>query len=734
MSQITLPVRGMHCAACQARVQQELERTPGVSKAAVNLLLHTASVDFDPAVTTPDRIVEAVRATGYESDVPAPAADTGAFPEEKDRDLRAAMEFRDLLGKSVVSTGLGLVAMLAMPAAGVQLALATFVILWAGRQFYVRAWRAFRHRVADMNTLIAVGTGAAFVLSTLVTLRPALFHRGGVHPPIYFEAVMVIIGLILLGNALEARARRRTTRALRALAGLQPSMARVERNGAEMEVPVSDVVPGDIVLVRPGERLSVDGEVTEGTGGIDESMLTGESLPVEKVPGSRVYGGTINGTGALRYRATTLGDAGMLAGIIRLLREAQASRAPLQKLADRVSAVFVPVVLCIAVATFVIWYLASGGTALVQAFTTSVSVLIIACPCAMGLAIPTAVMVATGRAAELGFLLKGGEALERVGRITTILLDKTGTVTEGKPSLTDVVPAPGYDGADWLVAAASVEEASEHPLAGAIAAGLKERQVRRALVSDFKAEPGKGARAVVRGATVLVGNEALLAAESIDVAPLRTDAIALADAGKTPVYVAVGGRLAGLLAVADRIRPSSKEAIAGMRRLGLDVIILTGDLRRTAQAIAREAEVSDVVAEVLPEGKVAEVRRRQQAGATVAMVGDGVNDAPALAASDVGIAMGSGSAVASEAGDVVLMRPDLTTVLQAIRLSRRATATMRQNLFWAFIYNVIGIPVAAGVLYPGFGLLLSPVIASAAMAASSVSVVMNSLRLRNAGS
>jgi Cu+-exporting ATPase len=722
----------MHCAACQARVQQELERTPGVSKAAVNLLLHTAAVDFDPGVTSPEKIVEAVRATGYESDVPSPAAETGTGAEEAERDRRAAAEFRDLLTKSVVSTGLGLVAMFAMPAPVIQLAGAIFVMLWAGRQFYLRAWRAFRHRVADMNTLIAVGTGAAFLLSTLVTLWPALFHSAAAHPPVYFEAVMIIIGLILLGNALEARARRRTTLALRALAGLQPAVARVVRGGAEIQVPVASVVPGDVVVVRPGERLAVDGEVIEGTGGVDESMLTGESLPVEKGPGQPVYGGTINGTGGLRYRATTLGEASMLAGIVRLLRDAQASRAPLQRLADRVSAVFVPVVLCVAVATFVTWYLASGGGALVQAFTASVSVLIIACPCAMGLAIPTAVMVATGRAAELGFLLKGGEALERVGRVTTILLDKTGTVTEGKPSLTDVVPAPGYDGADWLVAAASVEEASEHPLAGAIAAGLRERKVRRALVSDFHAVPGRGARAVVRGATVLVGNEALLAAESIDVAPLRGEALALADAGKTPVFVAVDGKLAGLLAVADRIRASSKDAIAGMRRLGLDVIILTGDLRRTAHAIAREAEVSDVVAEVLPEAKVAEVRRRQQAGGTVAMVGDGVNDAPALAAADVGIAMGSGSGVATEAGDVVLMRPDLTTVLQAIRVSRRAVATMRQNLFWAFIYNVIGIPVAAGVLYPGFGLLLSPVIASAAMAASSVSVVMNSLRLSRA--
>jgi Cu+-exporting ATPase len=725
---ITIPVRGMHCAACQGRVQQELERTPGVTGAAVNLLLNSATVSFDPAITTPERLVDAVRSTGYEAELPSVAPDRGV--EEEARARSAAAEFRGLATKSLTSLVIGLVMMFFMPLAPVQLALATFVILWAGRHFYLRAWRAFRHHSADMNTLIAVGTGAAYMLSLVATLQPHLFMRRGIHAPVYFEAVVVIIALILLGNALEARARRQTSAALRAITSLQPRSARVIRGTGELDVPVEDVRVGDTILARPGERLPVDGVVITGEGGVDESMLTGESLPVAKQAGSKVFGGTINGTGALRYRATALGEASMLAGIVRLLREAQASRAPMQRLADRISAVFVPVVLCIAVATFVAWYLLAGDNALLHAFTAAVSVLIIACPCAMGLAIPTAVMVATGRAAELGFLLKGGEALERVGRVTTVLLDKTGTVTEGKPVLIDVISAPGAETPDWLGQVASLEAASEHPLAAAVAEGARERGLHLSLVTELTSRPGRGVSGVVRGVAVAVGNEEMMQSLGIDPVPLRETFDRLAGEGKTPFYAVLNGALTGILAVADRIRPSSASAVTGMKQLGLEVIILTGDNRRTAEAIAKAAGVSHVVAEVLPEGKIVEVRRRQAAGEVVAMVGDGINDAPALAAADVGIAMGSGTDVATEAGDVVLMRADLDTVRQAIRLSRRARATMRQNLFWAFIYNVIGIPVAAGVLYPAFGVLLSPVLASAAMAMSSVSVVSNSLRLR----
>jgi Cu+-exporting ATPase len=725
---ITIPVRGMHCAACQGRVQLELERAPGVTGAAVNLLLNSATVHFDPAVTTPERIVEAVRSTGYDAELPTVAPSPAA--EEEERSRAAAAEFRDLATKSLTSLVVGVGVMVFVPPAPVQLALATFVMLWAGRHFYLRAWRAFRHHSADMNTLIAVGTGAAYALSLVVTLRPGLFLSQGTQAPVYFEAVIVIIALILLGNALEARARRQTSAALRAIASLQPRTARMIRGGSEIDVPVEQVRPGDTILVRPGERLAVDGVVVEGEGGVDESMLTGESLPVVKVAGSTVFGGTVNGTRALRYRATALGEASRLAGIVRLLREAQASRAPMQRLADRVSAVFVPVVLCLAVTTFVVWYLLAGPNAPVQAFTAAVSVLIIACPCAMGLAIPTAVMVATGRAAELGFLLKGGEALERVGRVTTVLLDKTGTVTEGKPVLTDVLSVPGAESLEWLGPVASLEAASEHPLAAAVAEGARSRGIRISLVTELASRPGQGVSGVVRGTAVAVGNEAMMRSLGLDLAPLRTAFDRLAGEGKTPFYAAVNGSLAGVLAVADRIRPSSAAAITGLRHLGLEVIILTGDNRRTAEAIAKAAGVERVVAEVLPEGKIAEVHGRQASGEVVAMVGDGINDAPALAAADVGIAMGSGTDVAAEAGDLVLMRADLDTVLHAIRLSRRARAVMRQNLFWAFVYNVIGIPIAAGVLYPAFQVLLSPVVASAAMALSSVSVVANSLRLR----
>ncbi|HEX7024413.1 MAG TPA: heavy metal translocating P-type ATPase, partial [Gemmatimonadales bacterium] len=488
-STITLGVKGMHCAACQARVQKELERAPGVSEAAVNLLLNNATVTFDPARTTPDRLIETVRSTGYEAELPSDAPDRAA--EEAERDREAAHEFRTLLTKSLVSLALGISLMVLTPPAPVQMVVATAIMLWAGRDFYLRAWRAFRHHVADMNTLIAVGTGSAWLFSVTATLRPGLFLSRGLPAAVYYEAVIIIIALILMGNALEARARRRTSAALRALTSLQPVTARVVRSGTEVDLPVGEVRAGDVVLARPGERIAVDGEVLEGAGGVDESLLTGESLPVEKAPGSRVFGGTINGTSALRFRATALGEASMLASIVRLLREAQASRAPMQRLADRLSAVFVPVVLCVAVGTFVVWYVAGG--ALFHAVAAAVSVLIIACPCAMGLAIPTAIMVATGRAAELGFLLKGGEALERVGKVDTILLDKTGTVTEGRPVLTDVIPAPGQDASDWLGPVASLEGSSEHPLASAIVAGALARGARRSLVTEFRSSPGKGA-------------------------------------------------------------------------------------------------------------------------------------------------------------------------------------------------------------------------------------------------
>jgi Cu+-exporting ATPase len=762
----------MTCAACSGRVQRALEKEAGVADAAVNLMMKSATVRYDPGVTSADRLVETIRNTGYGADL-APPEQT-AFQEQEARDRAGDEEFRELRLKSGVSFAVAVVAMVvSMPlmAAGAHhgpvadpfmrwtmgwlnpllegafpwlyrvpgavlsyglLAMTAGVMVWAGRHFYTRAWTAFRHHSADMNTLVAVGTGAAFLYSVLATVAPGFFLRRGVNPDVYYEAVVFIIALILMGNALEARAKRQTSSALRSLVQLQPKTARVLRGGAETDLPVEQVVHGDEILVRPGERIPVDGEVVSGSSAVDESMLTGESAPVEKAAGDRVIGATINRTGAFRYRATTLGAESVLARIVKLMRDAQGSRAPIQRLADRVSAIFVPVVLSIAIATFVAWFVTADAAPGVRAFAAAVAVLIIACPCAMGLAVPTAVMVSTGKGAELGVLIKGGETLQRAGDVGTVVLDKTGTITEGRPTVTDVAAAPGWAGREdeLLRLVASVEASSEHPLADAIVRRAKEGALALADAADFRSVTGRGATGTVDGRALVIGNEALMADHGLRVDALADDAARLTGDAKTPVYAAVDGALAGLLAVADPIKPSSREAIGRLRRMGLQVVMLTGDNPRTADAVARQAGVDRVVAGVLPEGKVAEIRRLQEAGQVVAMVGDGINDAPALAQADVGIAIGTGTDIAIEASDVTLMRGDLRGVASAIALSRRTMRTMKQNLFWAFIYNVVGIPVAAGVLYPALGLLLSPILASAAMAFSSVSVVANSLRLR----
>ena len=771
--QVTIPVSGMTCAACSGRIQLTLEKETGVEAAAVNLMLKNATVSYDPAVTTPERLVEVIRATGYGAELANP--DRSAFEEQEAQDRSQEEEYLEFRLKAGVSFAVAVIAMIvSMPlmagdAHGVHgpvsdpfmrwtmewlnpalagllpglyqlptpvlsyglLALTLGVMAWAGRHFYTRAWAAFRHHAADMNTLVAVGTGAAFLYSVVATFAPSFFIARGIRPDVYYEAVVFIIALILMGNALEARAKRQTSSALRSLVRLQPKSARVLRGDAEVDVLVEEVRHEDVVVVRPGERIPVDGEVLSGGSAVDESMLTGESLPVQKAPGDRVIGATINGTGAFRYRATTLGADSVLAQIVRLMRDAQGSRAPIQRLADRISAVFVPVVLQIAIATFVVWYLAADSAPAVQAFAAAVAVLIIACPCAMGLAVPTAVMVSTGKGAELGMLIKGGEALQRAGDVRTVVLDKTGTITEGRPTVTDVVIAAWGEGEEGLLRlAASLEASSEHPLADAVVRHAKDSGITLASPESFESITGRGAIGVVDGRAVVIGNEALMADYAIDVAPLADAADRLAGDARTPVFVAVDGALAGLLAVADPIKDSSREAIRRLHSMGLHVVMLTGDNPRTAEAIGREAGVDRVVAGVLPEGKVAEVKRLQELGQVVAMVGDGINDAPALAQADVGIAIGTGTDIAIEASDVTLMRGDLRGVADSIALSRRTMRIMRQNLFWAFIYNVIGIPVAAGALYPVFGLLLSPILASAAMAFSSVSVVTNSLRLR----
>ena len=729
----------MTCAACQSRVQRTLQTHPGVSDATVNLMMGAATVTYDPARVTPAVLAAAIRDTGYGAEIPV--EERSAFEEQEARDAATAEEFIGLRRKAIVSGVIGLGTMAVMPwihrfhwAPWVLLALTTGVMLSAGRHFYVRAWSAFRHHSADMNTLIAVGTGAAYLYSVIATVSPSFFTSRGVPADVYYEAVILIIAFILTGNAFEARAKRNTAVALRALVSLQPKQARVIRDGIELEVGVAQVVGGDVVVVRPGERIPVDGTVVQGESAVDESMLTGESLPVAKRAADRVIGGTINGTGTFRLSATTLGADSMLAQIVKLMRDAQGSRAPIQGLADRISGIFVPVVISLSIATFAIWFVLADTAPVVRGFAAAVTVLIIACPCAMGLAVPTAVMVATGKGAELGVLIKGGEALQRAGEIRTVVLDKTGTVTEGKPTVTDLVRAPGFARSDeeFLRLVASLENSSEHPLAGAIVKYARARALTLAEPQSFASVTGRGATGVVEGVSLAVGNAALMSEHTVDVAPLAPAAERLAGEGRTPMYVAADGALAGLIAVADPIKPTSREAIATLHGMGLEVVMLTGDNQRTADAIARAAGVDRVVAGVLPEGKVAEIKRLQAEGKVVAMVGDGINDAPALVQADVGMAMGTGTDIAVEAGDIVLMRGDLRTAAQAIMLSRRTMRTMRENLFWAFIYNVIGIPVAAGVLYPAFGIMLSPVIASAAMAFSSVSVVGNSLRLRRA--
>jgi P-type Cu+ transporter len=725
-------VTGMHCAACQTRVQGALQTMPGVAAAAVNLMTHSATVTYDPAAVTPAAVVDRVRSTGYGAEVPAD--DASAIEEQEALDREQAAAFRELSRKAALALAAGVIVAVAPLPRIVLLAITFAVVAGPGRLLSTRAWSAARHGSATMDTLIAVGTGAAFIMSALATLAPGLFTSRGVAPDVYYEAVVFIIALVLVGNALEARATRQTAAALRALIALRPARARVERNGAEEEISLDAVRVGDVVVVRPGERIPVDGVIVRGTTAVDESLVTGESLPVDKGPGDLVMGGALNSAGAFAYDVTAVGRETTLARIVALMRAAQGTRAPVQRLADRVSAVFVPTVMGIAAVTFVVWLLVAPGgpaTAWVRALSAALAVLIIACPCAMGLAVPAAIMVASGKGAQLGILIKGGEALQRLSAVDTIVLDKTGTITEGKPAVTDVIAADG-SASNLLHVAGSLEQSSEHPLGRAVVARAPADGVALARVGDFRAVPGKGATGNVDGVLVAAGNAALMADLAVDTGRLAAAASDAWANGKTVMYVAAGGRVAGILALADPIRPASRDAVARLAALGLDVVMVTGDAPRAADAIARQAGITQVVAGVLPAGKVEEIEKLQRAGHVVAMVGDGINDAPPLSAADVGIAIGTGADVAIEAADVTLLRGDLQGVPRAVTLSRRTMRIVKQNLFWAFAYNVIGIPIAAGVLYPLWGLMLSPILASGAMAVSSVSVVTNSLRLSRA--
>ncbi len=733
---LTLPVKGMHCASCVNKVEVALAGVPGVLDAQVNLATEKARVVlFADQVALAD-LRAAVRAAGY--DIPEELPVEDASPdreryarEEENRLLRLKFAVGAVLSIPVVIGSMTdffpwAPAWLRNP--WVLLAFTTPVQFWVGLQFHAGFLKDLRYRSTSMNSLVSIGTNAAYFFIVAVTLCPHAFM--GLGAMTYYEKAAALMTLIILGRWLEARARGRTSDAIRRLVALAPKTARVLRDGQVQDLPVSEVVAGDVLRVRPGEKIPVDGEVVEGASAVDESMLTGESLPVEKRPAARVIGGTMNRTGSFTFKATRVGKDTVLAQIIRLVEAAQGSKAPIQRLADRVSAVFVPIVLVIAALTFGIWWAWGPNPAFLFALTNAVAVLVIACPCAMGLATPTAIMVGTGKGAEHGILIKRAEALELLHKVNTVVLDKTGTLTVGTPVVTDVLAVEGTEEDSVLALAATAEQGSEHPLGEAIVTRAKERGLALPPVSEFEAVPGHGIKARIGGRQLLLGNTRLVAGREGSVEGFESEASRLADKGKTVVYVALDGRVVGLIAVADVIKLETREAVAALQAMGLQVVMLTGDSRRTAEAIAHEAGIPRILAEVLPDDKAKEIKRLQGEGRLVAMVGDGINDAPALAQADVGIAMGSGTDVAMEAADITLMRGDLRGVVTAIALSRRTIRIIKENLGWAFGYNVILIPVAAGLLYPLWGILLSPILAGAAMAFSSVSVVTNSLRLK----
>jgi Cu+-exporting ATPase len=734
---MALPIEGMTCASCVLRVEKALKKVDGVTEAAVNLATEKARVAFDPARVTLAQLQKAVAESGYTLLVPdeAPTASgeaTGRSPAKQEA-------FRRLKNEFILSAALALPVMvlsmlsmtewymsaspLSMDATNrVLFLLTTPVIFISGRRFFRGLWTAARHLTADMNTLVAVGTGAAFLYSTIAVLFPGLLGMAGRMPQVYFDTTATIITLILLGKILEASAKQRASDAIRKLLGLQPKTARVLKNGAESDITIGDVLAGDILLVRPGERIPVDGMITRGFSVLDESMVTGESLPVEKKTGEAVVGGTINLNGSIEFRATAVGQGTVLARIVKLVEEAQGSKAPIQNLADKIASVFVPAVVGASVVTFLLWYTV-GGVPFTHALVNFIAVLIIACPCALGLATPTAIMVGTGTGARLGVLIRNADSLERTRSVRTVVFDKTGTITQGRPEVTDVVALNGYASPDVLASAVSLEKKSEHPLAEAIVRYAKQQGIRPGEDDAFQSLTGLGVAGVVDSVPVIVGNLQLMKEYAIALDTVQTDVARFGSEGKTSIIVAIDGKPAGLIAIADTIKASSPAAIRVLREMGIETVMLTGDNEETAQAIAAQAGVDRVIAGVLPHEKAGHIKALQANGNVVAMVGDGINDAPALAQADIGIAMGTGTDIAMETAGMTLMNGDLTGVVRAIRLSSRTLTTIRQNLFWAFVYNVIGIPLAA------LG-LLNPMIAAAAMAFSSVSVVSNSLRLK----
>jgi Cu+-exporting ATPase len=743
IEKVTLPIHGMSCASCVKKVEDALNGLEGVVRASVNFATERAAVQYISGAVSTEDFKKAVKDAGYE------ILEMEKVEKEDivDRE-RAAREgeYRRLKRKFIA----GLILVIPIFLLGhwktlglfnlydlsrevnfyLQLIFQTPIQFWVGWQFYVGAWRTAKHRSADMNTLIAVGTSAAYIYSVLATFAPWLFAAQGLMAEVYFDTAGTIIVLILLGRLLEARAKGQTSEAIKKLIGLQAKTARVVRDGQEMDIPVEDVMIGDRVVVRPGEKVPVDGVIQEGYSAIDESMVTGESIPVEKKTGDEVIGATINKTGTFTFEAKKVGKDTMLAQIIKMVEEAQGSKPPIARMADIIASHFVPAVIGIAIITFVVWYFFGPTPALTYAMLNFVAVLIIACPCALGLATPTSIMVGTGKGAENGVLIRGGEALETAHKLNAVVMDKTGTLTKGEPSVTDIVEFNGYKREDVLRCAASAEKGSEHPLGEAIVNRAKEENIPLSNPEDFTAIAGHGIEVTIDGRSLLMGNVKLMKDRGIPLDGLEKKAEELSNQGKTPMFVAIDRKPAGIIAVADTLKENSKEAVEALHRMGIEVAMLTGDNKRTAEAIAGQIGIDRVLAEVLPEVKADEVKKLQAEGKKVAMVGDGINDAPALAQADVGIAIGTGTDVAMESADITLISGDLRGVVTAIALSRATMRNIRQNLFWAFAYNTILIPVAAGVLFPFFGILLKPILAAAAMSLSSLTVVSNALRLR----